>query len=54
MATVLTLQVGQALVAEVIVTKANGRHLTFDTVCRRLPDKAVVVDGSAIARLNVS
>ena len=45
------MQIGQALEAEVALTKIKGKYMTFDTVCRLKGDDAVVVDGTAMAQL---
>ena len=45
------LQIGEALEAEVTVAKVKGRYISFDTICRRYQDKAVIVDGVAMACL---
>ena len=47
----LWLQLGEPLEAEVTVKKISGRRISFETVCRRCSDQAVVVDGAALARM---
>ena len=43
----------EPLEAEVIVRKISGRRVMFETVCRRSTDQEVLVDGAALARMQV-
>ena len=46
------MQVDEALLARVIVTRVSGRRLIFETECFQLASGAVIVNGEAVALLD--